>query len=37
MLRLNIVSMCLLDGAFKTNFHGVLLGLARSLESSSLK
>lgn len=37
MLQLNTVSMCLLDGAFKTNFHGVLLGLARSLKSSSLK
>lgn len=37
MPQLNIVSVCPLDGAFKTNFHGVLLGLARSLESSSLK
>lgn len=37
MLQLNIVSMCLLDGAFKTNFHGVLPSLARSLESSLLK
>lgn len=37
MLQLNIVGMCLLDVVFKTNFHGVLLGLAMCLKSSSLK
>lgn len=37
MLQLNIFGMCLLDIAFKTNFHGILLGLARCLNSSSLK
>lgn len=37
MLQLNIAGVCLLDVAFKTNFHGIRLGLARCLNSTSLK
>lgn len=37
MLQLNIAGVCRLDVAFKTNFHGIRLDLARCLNSSSVR